>query len=241
MIQSECESRITFPLSLTLRDRQFYQFYCRLYKAKYGKLCTSPPPPRGHTVSYNKRRVFKSFKSNFVLTECLASTLPDSLILINMHLVVCYESAEEQGVDVNRFGRPFTNGLPLSRDVRLEIVRLARLGLRQSVIGRHLGVSHACIAKTLKRSVERLISVALSYAVFYTHSFIHRLLRQRQHTNQRKFYIVTFLSRVSTSMLTRHTDIGIRSVRPPVRPSVHLPVCHAAVLCRNGLTCHHSL
>jgi len=91
-----------------------------------------------------------------------------------MHLVVCYESAEEQGVDVNRFGRPFTNGLPLSRDVRLEIVRLARLGLRQSVIGRHLGVSHACIAKTLKRSVERLISVALSYAVFYVliHSFI---------------------------------------------------------------------
>ncbi|XP_076318616.1 paired box protein Pax-1-like [Tachypleus tridentatus] len=56
--------------------------------------------------------------------------------------------------EVNQLGGVYVNGRPLPNEVRLQIVKLAQLGIRPCQISRHLRVSHGCVSKILTRYYE---------------------------------------------------------------------------------------
>ena len=76
-------------------------------------------------------------------------------LCISKHSVLCCLCSEGTGVGVNRTGRRIISG-PLPRRTRLEIVRLAGLGMQKEAISRLLDIPHVYINRIIKRCVERV-------------------------------------------------------------------------------------
>ena len=55
---------------------------------------------------------------------------------------------------MNQLGGVFVNGKPLPKIRRLQIIQLARLGVRASDISRELRISHGCVSKILNKFYE---------------------------------------------------------------------------------------
>ncbi|XP_076452042.1 uncharacterized protein LOC143287710 [Babylonia areolata] len=54
-------------------------------------------------------------------------------------------------VNVNRYGRLFSNGRPLSKSMRQELLKMHKSGFKPCEISRKLAVSHGCISKILRK------------------------------------------------------------------------------------------
>ena len=52
---------------------------------------------------------------------------------------------------INQLGGFYVNGKPLPKDIREQIINLARIGVRPCDISRHLKITHGCISKLLSK------------------------------------------------------------------------------------------
>ena len=52
---------------------------------------------------------------------------------------------------VNQLGGVYVNGKPLPREIRLQILQMAQMGVRPCEISQQLRVTHGCISKLLAK------------------------------------------------------------------------------------------